>query len=137
MVKLLGVKQFFVNLDVLSKVKMPTLYRTAMKEVTTAVLRNSLQRTPIDTGLLRASARKETRANENGALGVVSYNTPYAIPVHEVLTSAHPIGEAKYLENAGKFITPLFPKMLQNRIRAVLGRRVMRDARIERMVDVD
>lgn len=132
MFKLLGVKEFFTNLETLGKVKMPLLYRTVMKEITLAVLRDALQRTPIDTGLLRASARRKSRADEKGAFGEVSYHADYAIPVHEILTNRHPIGEAKYLEKAVRFITPLFPKMLQHRIQAALNRRVMRDARIDR-----
>lgn len=132
MFKLLGVKNFFTNIDLLSRVKMPLIYRTFMKEITTAVHRDALQRTPIDTGLLRASSRKAVKGDETGSFGEVSYHADYSIPVHENLTARHPIGEAKYLENAVRFIVPLFPRMLQHRIKTALNRRAMRDIRIDK-----
>ena len=136
MVKVLGVENFFSNINVLTKIKLPNLYRSFMEEVMIMVLRKSLINTPIDTGFLRASARKVVRSSgEKGAFGEISYNAPYSIPVHEILTSKHPIGEAKFLENAIRFIIPLFPKMLTRKIGAVFSRRVMRDARVARMTD--
>jgi len=136
MVKLLGVETFFTNINILTRIKMPNLYRSFMEEIMIMVLRDSLARTPVDTGFLRASARKVVKySGENGAFGEISYNAPYSVPVHEVLTSVHPIGESKFLENAIRFITPLLPKMLKRRINTAFSRRAMRDSRMVRMAD--
>lgn len=57
----------------------------------------AVQRTPIETGTLRNSA-KVTAADGEAA---VSFNTPYAVKQHEDLSLAHPGGgQAKYLETA-------------------------------------
>ncbi len=58
----------------------------------------AVQRTPIDTGTLRASMKVTT---DNRGQAAVSYNTPYAARQHEELGYQHPGGgEAKFLENA-------------------------------------
>lgn len=56
----------------------------------------AVQRTPLETGTLRNSA-KVTSADGEAA---VSYNTPYAVKQHEELSYAHQDGQAKYLETA-------------------------------------
>lgn len=58
----------------------------------------AVQRTPLDTGTLRASMKVTTDGNGTAA---VSYNTPYAARQHEEIGWQHPGGgEAKFLENA-------------------------------------
>lgn len=134
MVKVIGKRQFFYNLDLLSRVKLPQLYKGFIKEVMTMVLRNALIRTPVDTGFLRASGRKTLKGySDSGALGEVSYHAPYATYVHEILTNYHPVGEAKYLENAISFMAPLFIKLLHSRVAALFNRRIRRDMRIARL----
>lgn len=57
----------------------------------------AVQRTPVETGTLRNSAKVST----SGSTAAVSYNTPYAARQHEEVGWNHPSGgEAKYLENA-------------------------------------
>lgn len=56
------------------------------------LLSRTIPRVPLDTGRLRNSGQAVD--------GVVSFNTDYAIYVHEILENHHPIGEAKFLENA-------------------------------------
>ncbi len=57
------------------------------------------QRTPVDTGALRSSGM--VTAKGNGAeLSFGGAASSYAIFVHEILTSAHPVGQAKFLESA-------------------------------------
>jgi hypothetical protein len=121
--KLLGTKQFRANLETISKVDFPGLYKRVLDETSDLTLRDSIDMTPIDTGFLRSTA--VARVNEVSARGgsaEVSYSAPYSIPVHEVLTSHHPIGSAKFLERALMFMMPLFPKMLGNAIKTFLGR---------------
>lgn len=58
------------------------------------------RRTPVDTGLLRNSARTNKRGKSFQTEITVSFNTAYAVIVHEVTYYNHVIGEAKFLENA-------------------------------------
>lgn len=61
----------------------------------------AVQRTPVETGTLRNSAKVDVGAEGGRVRAVVSYNTPYAARQHEEVGWNHPGGgEAKYLENA-------------------------------------
>jgi len=54
---------------------------------------------PIDKGDLKESAEIEKATDTTLEYSLVaSYNTPYAIYVHEILTNYHPHGQAKFLE---------------------------------------
>lgn len=55
----------------------------------------AVQRTPLETGALRNSAKVTT----SGKTAAVSYNTPYAVKQHEEVGYQHGDGEAKFLEN--------------------------------------
>lgn len=79
--------------------------KRARQKAAIFLLAKTIPRVPIDTGRLRNSGQAED--------GVVSFNTDYAIYVHEILENHHPIGEAKFLENA----------LIENRstILAILG----------------
>jgi hypothetical protein len=58
-------------------------------------------RTPVDTGNLRSSASVTmTREDKSVVRGSVYYTPTYAPPVHEMTSSAHTVGEAKFLSNA-------------------------------------
>jgi hypothetical protein len=60
------------------------------------VKEEAVRRCPIDTGALRKSARVKIRGNE----GSINFGMDYAVYVHERLDLRHPVGEAKFLENA-------------------------------------
>lgn len=62
-----------------------------------ALEQESRARTPIDTAALINSHYVSLSSNNIVEVGV---NTPYAVPVHEILEYRHPIGQAKYLEDA-------------------------------------
>lgn len=62
----------------------------------------SMVRTPVDTGNLRAGHYVDVGLVGNQPQGVVGVQADYAVPVHENLTAHHDVGEAKYLENAIK-----------------------------------
>lgn len=133
MVKIYGKSKFFENIDTLSRINFPNVYKSFMKEVTTYALRETLTRTPIDTGFLRASGSKKVeKVSSRGAFASISFKAPYAIYVHEILSNFHPIGEAKFLERAIIFLSPLFPRLLKRRIAAVLNKRKMKDIRASR-----
>lgn len=59
-------------------------------------------KTPVDTGALKASARTKFKDTSSGYQAEVSFNTPYALRQHEDLSLRHETGEAKFLENALK-----------------------------------
>lgn len=58
----------------------------------------AVDRTPIEEGNLRRSA--STSVDDRGRRAAISYSSPYAVPVHEVLNARHPKGQAKFLESA-------------------------------------
>lgn len=61
--------------------------------------RVSKQRTPVDTGNLKASTF--TRKAPSGALNVqIGYTAAYAVFVHEDMEAAHAVGQPKFLESA-------------------------------------
>lgn len=69
----------------------------SVREITLDLERESVALAPIEKGELRESAA--TEFSENGLVGVVSFNTPYAAAQHERTDQAHPGGgQAKYLE---------------------------------------
>ena len=71
-------------------------------------------RTPVDTSLLRNSARTRKNGNAFNTEVWVSFNTSYAVYVHEI-DAPHAIGEAFFLERAvqakAKDIRELFIKV--------------------------
>lgn len=62
------------------------------------VQRRAQQKTPVDTGILKASAY--TNVDKATLTGEVGFSTKYAVHVHENLEAHHPVGEAKFLERA-------------------------------------
>ena len=77
----------------------------------------SVNRTPVDQGPLRASAHVKKPVTKGGATTVtLAYGTDYAVYVHEILTSVHPSGQAKYLESAVKEAADGMGRRLQARV---------------------
>ena len=70
--------------------------RVALVAATEHLLDEAVQRTPVETGTLRNSAK----ASYDDDTGMVSYNTPYAARQHEEVGWSHQDGQAKYLETA-------------------------------------
>lgn len=69
------------------------------KDVVTNILHPSMEQVPVKTGALRRSAVAAPPVISGNTVSVtVSYNTDYAVYVHENLTASHPHGNAKYLE---------------------------------------
>lgn len=69
-----------------------------LRKAAAFVLRESQKIVPVDTGALRASGRVVVEGEGFGTRCTVSYNTDYAIYVHEDLNAAHRPGKtAKYL----------------------------------------
>lgn len=94
----------------------------AVHEVGTLIHMDAVNRTPLLEGSLRHSSQMHingntmTVGNEDGHIDelassnplvsedevtmMIGYNTPYAVVQHEELGYNHPVGEAKFLENA-------------------------------------
>lgn len=91
-----------------------------------AVISEAKARTPVDTGVLRASgtvlppkvqgSRIEVEAGFGGAA------QEYAVPVHERLGVHHPVGQAKFLESAFLERAPKIPANLARRVEAAWRR---------------
>ncbi|WP_037161065.1 hypothetical protein [Rhodococcoides fascians] len=78
----------------------------------------AVQKTPIQDGILRASAK----ATADGLESAVSFNTPYAVRQHEDLALNHPNGgEAKYLERAANSFMPVAEVMIAQAIQRETG----------------
>ena len=61
----------------------------------------SKDRTPKDLGPLRASGHVKLPKTKGGVSWVtLAYGTDYAVYVHEILTTKHTVGQAKFLESA-------------------------------------
>ena len=102
-IKISGIDQFRKNMRVLTNKVGPSTYRRAMIRSLIIVEGESMRRTPVDTGKLRASAAGNAtvlKYNAEGAKGVVFYTANYAIFVHERTELRHINGEAKFLQNA-------------------------------------
>lgn len=78
----------------------------------------AIQETPIQDGILRASAR----ATADGLHAAVSFNTPYALAQHEELGYNHPNGgSAKYLEKPANRFMPVMEAMIGQAIQRESG----------------
>ena len=60
----------------------------------------SMKRTPVDEGNLKASHYVNVLKTKHGAAAEIGCTAEYATPVHENLESYHTVGEAKFLEKA-------------------------------------
>lgn len=85
----------------------------------------SMQRTPVDTGALRASHVVSSPDISNGRIGVVisigGPAAPYALYVHEDLEADHSVGQAKFLESTLVESAPYMPQRISRRLAALLG----------------
>lgn len=105
--------------------RIPEICEDALYEEASIEMTESMKRTPVDTGALRASHTVETkrRGNEISAtIGVGGPAAPYAVFVHEDLDAFHPVGEAKFLESTLLESKPFMAARLAARIKDKLRR---------------
>ncbi len=96
--KLLGEKEF----EQVAK-KQAKRFEVGLKRAGLFIQRESQKIVPVEFGLLKNSARTETAGKGFDAEVTVSYQTAYAILVHENLDAKHKAGKvAKFLENTVK-----------------------------------
>ena len=88
------------------------------------IMGTSIKNTPVDTGNLRASAHVTLPRTERGVTTVdLAYGTDYAIYVHERTGLNHPVGKAKFLEDAVKGEAKRFTQNLRRLIEQSMTRR--------------
>lgn len=87
----------------------------------------SMRRTPVDTGALRASHETETRREGRDIVARISVGGPaasYAVYVHENLEAQHPVGQAKFLESTLMESRPFLGQRIARRVEDSIRRRV-------------
>lgn len=107
-----------------------TAVATALYQEAEGIMTEAKQRTPVDTGALRASGHvaPPTRVGNTteivlafGGSGFANEDgTPvdaYAIYVHEDLSKHHPVGQAKFLESAILEAAPELPDRIAERMK--------------------
>jgi hypothetical protein len=105
--------------------QIPEICESALYEEGSIEMTESMRKTPVDTGALRASHTLKTkrRGNEISAvIGVGGPAAPYSVYVHEDEDAHHPVGEAKFLESTILQSKPYMATRLANRIREKLRR---------------
>lgn len=78
---------------------LPKQFETAMRKGAMYVKREAQRLTPVDTGRLKKSARIGQRNSGFETIVHVSFNTHYAVYVHERVDILHRNGQAKFLED--------------------------------------
>lgn len=96
----------------------------ALMEEGENVMGVSVRRTPVDQGPLRASAHVKTPVTKGGKTTVtLAYGTDYAVYVHEITTSHHPSGQAKFLQSAVEENAKGMSDRMRRRVLARIGKR--------------
>lgn len=115
------------KLESLAK-RFPNEVASALYQEAQIEKQESMRRTPVDTGALRAS-HEVSEPDINGrdisvTISVGGATTPYALIVHEDMTAFHKVGEAKFLERTIKESKPFLAARIARRIelsRLVIG----------------
>ena len=98
----------------------PLAVSRALYEVALEEAKESMKRTPVDTGALRASHEVQPPKWSGRDLSVmIQVGGPaagYAVIVHEDLEADHKVGQAKFLESTLNESGPHIPKRVANRI---------------------
>jgi len=84
------------------------------------VLRRSSREVPLDTGNLKDSGAISVPINSKGKAVEISYNTPYAVEVHETQKNYKRGRKMKYLHDPLREFVPRFIPFLRNKINKIL-----------------
>lgn len=97
-----GIEQVSANLAHIAS-RFTSAAAAALNEIAEATMTDAKERTPVDTGRLRASGKVE-HAKPLALVGniqaTLTFGTEYAVYVHERTQLRHAVGEAKFLERA-------------------------------------
>ena len=111
-----GIENVSENLRRLAQ-SVPLKAAHALNVVAEETMTDSKERTPVETGTLKRSGTVHQHATPMRLSAGLSYGTEYAVYVHERTELRHPVGEAKFLENAIKFTSMFFEERIANEIR--------------------
>lgn len=114
--RLVGARQVSANLRTIAR-KSPSEFGRAAYAEAEIEMTEARLRTPVDTGVLRASgyvAPPEVRGQDVSV--ELGFNTPYAVAVHENLESFHKVGQAKYLESVLVESAPFMAARIAKRV---------------------
>ena len=117
-----GDQTLIANLEVYAE-QMTDAVADGMRKFGGRVEGESTRRCPVETGELRSRVFNEGPLRDGDVyVQVVGYEKfgatwekgkAYAVPVHERLGVRHPVGEAKFLENAVNHLSGEYAKYLQ------------------------
>lgn len=113
--------------DALGKLvtKASTTAGRALREEAEIEMTEAKQRTPVDTGALRASGRVEGPEIRGEEVSVTfqfgDAAAPYALYVHENMDAFHKVGQAKFLESTLIESQPYLAARIAKRIKDMLG----------------
>jgi hypothetical protein len=114
-----GTAQVAANLRTLVRA-VPAAVGRALREEAEIEMTEAKERTPVDTGALRASGHVEGPDHQGRAISVdLNYggpSAPYAVYVHEDLEAHHPVGQAKFLESTLLESAPHLPRRIAARV---------------------
>lgn len=92
--------------------------KVGLREVAKTIFNESQSKyVPVDTGALKASGNMEEKEGSNKLTITISYDTPYALSVHEIARYRHPHGTYKYLETPFNNSIPKIPKIIESKLR--------------------
>jgi hypothetical protein len=117
-VKLTGLGELLAKLKSFEKGFSDEVER-ALHEEAVVEQKESMRRTPVDLGPLRASHATRTEVTAKGIVAIIEVGgpaAPYAIYVHEDLEAHHPVGQAKFLESTINESKPHMAKRIAKRI---------------------
>lgn len=100
------------------------LLRVALRREAEELMTRSKDRTPVDTGALRASGHVQDKTSNQAVkmqLGFGGAAAPYAIYVHEMTGNRHPVGQAKFLESTVLEAAPNLGGRLAEHVRRYAG----------------
>jgi len=99
---------------------LPQAVAAALFEEAQIEMTEARERTPVDTGALRASGMVHQPSIDGGDISVAltfgSTAVGYAVQVHEDLDAFHPVGQAKFLESTLNESRPHIPARVARRI---------------------
>lgn len=111
-----GSSQFLANLRKFTSKKISEL-ESAMEQSGVILKNEAVQNTPWDTGLLREQHYEVTERQGKQVLLEIGVDLYYAPFVHENLENFHPVGEAKWMENAIKNNLGRIEKLIIDRLK--------------------
>lgn len=119
-VKVTGVQQV---LTAISKAKVDTgkTIAAGLEACAGVVYRKSQKLVPVDKGRLKASGRYGVSGVGRAAKAFVEYggpDAPYALYVHEDMTKRHPVGQAKFVEDAVRQTRGTMASIMRRMIKA-------------------